>query len=512
LSAVSDNRLSFLEVLQHYPTPQIHLHANQLAQLGQGITSFIDRAGTGVVLDLEDWWLSLQAASLGNRVVTRCTPANQPIASTPASAAVPAFPPEPEITAETIAQFLPANWQPVLSHRDDRGRVKVVWLQGTPYEMGYQHGQLLHDEIATVGNDVLSALRFAGRGLALGQLATTRSYLDVVEECQGLADATADLGMTLDACMVLAYGDVYQEMFSSTLPSILFWNGCSQFVATDQATVDGHLYHGSSLDNDGSPVAYILENPVVFVRQPQNGLPHVFIAYPGVVWPNWGMNVAGITIGLDTAHPNSPNELSLAGRSNVQTMAEILKTATQFADARTLMESQPRARANLIMITDGKSRQAGVFEFTGQSLSVRELQQNGVLYTTNHFVLDQMYAKQPLPPDQSSISRFDRFAQLMEPNGSASYYGEISPSIMAKIGRDRVNPYTLESSPLDLFDDDASPGGNGSLRQGIYDPERLLLWVAAGEPPVPKNPFVCFSLGELLNFPNAIPCSFPAIE
>jgi len=40
------------------------------------------------------------------------------------------------------------NWCPIPARREDRGRVKVVWLQGTPYEMGYQHGMLLHDEIA----------------------------------------------------------------------------------------------------------------------------------------------------------------------------------------------------------------------------------------------------------------------------------------------------------------------------------------------------------------------------
>ncbi|MEO1149048.1 MAG: hypothetical protein AAFY26_26145, partial [Cyanobacteria bacterium J06638_22] len=37
------------------------------------------------------------------------------------------------------------NWQPVSSRREDYGKIKVVWLQGTPYEMGYQHGTLLRD-------------------------------------------------------------------------------------------------------------------------------------------------------------------------------------------------------------------------------------------------------------------------------------------------------------------------------------------------------------------------------
>jgi hypothetical protein len=90
-------------------------------------------------------------------------------------------------------------------------------------------------------------------------------------------------------------------------------------------------------------------------------------------------------------------------------------------------------------------------------------------------------------------------------------YGQIDPAGMVAIGRDRVNPNTLESSPFDLFDDDASPGGNGSLRQGLYDPDKLLLWVAAGRPPVPENPFVCFSLEEMLNFPDATPCELPEL-
>lgn len=310
--------------------------------------------------------------------------------------------------------------------------------------------------------------------------------------------------------MVLAYGDVYQEIFANTLPNVLFWDGCSQWVATGEATQDGRLYHGSTLDNDTQPIDYIMNNPVVFIRQPKDGLPHVFITYPGVVWPNWGLNVAGISLGLDSLHPRGPDELPLQGGSDVQMMAQVLRAATTFAEAGQILASQPSGRANLIMVTDGKSKEAGVFERIGRHLGVRPLQDNEVLYVTNHAVLDDLFERQR-PPNDSSLTRFKRFAQLMEPDGVSSQYGHIDPAIMAKIGRDRVNPNTMQASPLDLFDDDASPGGNGSLRQGLYDPEKLLLWVAAGNPPVPENPFVCFSLGEMLNFPNALPCVSPAL-
>jgi hypothetical protein len=416
---------------------------------------------------------------------------------------------QPNLRAESPSF---ANWQPVPSHREDRGNVKVVWLQGTPYEMGYQHGTLLHDEIASMGTEIIDALRILGRGLGLSRLAVRRSPPDIAEECRGLADATADIGMTFDGCMVLAFGDVYQEFFAYVLPEVMFNDGCSQFVASGQATKDGYLYHGSSLDNNGKPIDYWIENSTVFIRQPNDGIPHVFISVPGMLWPNWGMNAAGISIGLDTAHPLTIHELSLEGGSNVQIMAQILKEARTFEEARALMASQNRMRANLIMVADGNSKQAGVFELLGQDMAVRELSEAGVVYVTNHFVSDELAGRDEEPPSISSPPRFERFAQLLEPDGLDSRYGELDPPGMVRILRDRINPYTQIPSPLDVYDDDASIGGNGSLRQGVFDPAHLRFWVAAGNVPVPENPFVCFSFGEMIGMPNATPCNAPIIE
>lgn len=504
LSVADDGQLSLLELLQRYPTQDVYLDGARLARLGRTANQFQASGGIrGTVISLEDWLVELQAS----KAESLCACED----GTTGENALGAPPVAPTISAERIAEFLPPNWQPVPPHREDHGIIKVVWLQGTPYEMGYQHGEALHAEIASLGTDVLGALRFAGRGLALSRLAERRSYPTIVEECRGLTAATEDIGMTMDACLVLAYGDVYQEFFGNSLPNMLFWDGCSQWVATGEATIDGRLYHGSTLDNDQQPIDYILNNPVIFVRQPNDGLPHVFITYPSVIWPNWGLNVAGITLGLDSLHPRGSDDLFLQGSSDVQIMGQVLKTATTFAEGRQIMESQPSARANLIMMADGKSKEAGVFEIIGESLAVREIQDNGVLYVTNHAVDEAVFDKQRQPLNDSTVLRFERFSQLMEPDGISTFYGMIDPAVMARIGRDRVHPRTLEASPFEVFDDDASPGGNGSLRQGIYDPDRLLLWVAAGPPPVPENPFVCFSLGEMLGFPNAIPCESPSL-
>jgi hypothetical protein len=402
------------------------------------------------------------------------------------------------------------TWKPVASHREDRGAVKVVWLQGTPYEMGYQHGTLLHDEIASIGKENIEALRFAGRGLALGRLAMRRSFPDVIEECRGLSDATQDIGLTFDACMVLAYGDVYQEQFAYLLPNILFHDGCAGFVAMGEASVDGQVYHARTLDNNKKPVEYWINNPTVFIRQPNDGIPHVFTGIPGAVWPNSGFNAEGISISLNTAHPRTIDEISLKGASNVQLMARIMKHAHTYEEAKTLMHTWKHARANLILIADGKSKQAGVFEILGRQLGIRELRDNGTIYMSNHF-LDPETVDKASVPDSSSLSRYKRLEQLLEPDSPYTEYGKVDPAVMVKILRDRTNPTTLQVSPLNVFDDDASVGGNGALRQELFDDHRLLFWVAGGSVPIPQNPFVCFSFGEMIGLPNAAPCPTPAL-
>ena len=114
-------------------------------------------------------------------------------------------------------------------------------------------------------------------------------------------------------------------------------------------------------------------------------------------------------------------------------------------------------------------------------------------------------------PTESSLLRYQRFEQLLEKNGSQSRYGKINPSEIVKILRDRTNPLTKKASSPSVFDDNASIGGNGSLRQVVFDPERLLFWIAAGKVPIPKNQFTCFSLGDMLSLPNAKSCPAKAI-
>jgi hypothetical protein len=96
----------------------------------------------------------------------------------------------------------------------------------------------------------------------------------------------------------------------------------------------------------------------------------------------------------------------------------------------------------------------------------------------------------------------------------------MDPAGAVEILRDRVDPWLTDEAgqPVeygrDVFDNNRSIATNGVIRQIVFDPERLLMWVASGsEPPIPSRPFVCYSLGDLLGLPGAATCEpvrFPA--
>lgn len=408
------------------------------------------------------------------------------------------------------------NWKPIPPHREDCGIVKVVWLQGTPYDMGYQHGQLLHDEIASLPRWFITSLHLFAKRFGLARFARRRSFQDIVEESEGLAAATIDIGLTVESCLAIALADVFQAFLRDTLPLLFKYQvdfrqwfpainlGCSQFFAAGQATVDGRLYHGISLDCPRHPVQYWLDHTTVFVRQPDNGIPHVAIAVPGALWCNSGINAAGVSLSFNTAHPGSFKGFSLNGQSPVQLMSQVLKHASSYHEARAFVTAQSPMISSLIAIADGKSKQAGVFEMTAQAIAVRELDEIGVLYATNHFVAPTMKNRDQTPPRLSSTSRYKRFQQLLEPHELHSRYGTIDLEGMIRILRDRTNPNTLKESPLSVYDDNASIATNGTLRQVIFDSANLHFSIATGTIPVSANPFMHFSLADLLNLPQPI--------
>ena len=389
----------------------------------------------------------------------------------------------------------------LVAHREQRGRYTVVWLHGTPYEMGQQHARLLKQELKAglkaIDEDfVLKAMFVMADHLGLVDLARKSSYPDMLEECRGMAEESKDIGWTEEHCLVLNFGDVVAEQVQYGKPKNTdIAPGCSQVVASGKATADGRLLHARILD--WSQIDFIINYPVIFVRRPAGKLGHAVIGFPGNLSPYQGINEAGISVASNEITPRDNTVTDSTGRSHVQLVGEILARARTLEQARTMARKVNSMSMELIVVADGNAGQAEVFELAPAAMEARPMK-DGVVYATNHFVGAKTAPLDRDPIKQDSTLRLQRLEQLVQAGGSATLHGKLSPGALVQLMRDRVDPQTKVASKVETFDDGKSLATNGALFQLVFDPRALNFWVAAGALPVPAQPYTGFSLGQLL--------------
>ncbi|MFO0907601.1 MAG: C45 family peptidase [Isosphaeraceae bacterium] len=169
---------------------------------------------------------------------------------------------------------------------------KVLHVKGSPYEMGYQQGALLKDEIHALVRylfDVkakeitveVAGIKMLNPKRAIqGIAATQKKYVPAryYEEMKGLAD-----GAGMD----------YQEVVAANFIPEMFH--CSGFALSGSATKDGTLYHGRILDYGCD--WKLQEHPILTIAEPDGKVPFVNVTYAGFIGSVTGMNAEKISIG-----------------------------------------------------------------------------------------------------------------------------------------------------------------------------------------------------------------------
>jgi isopenicillin-N N-acyltransferase-like protein len=171
---------------------------------------------------------------------------------------------------------------------------KVLHVKGTPYEMGYQQGVLLKDDIRPLVRYLfdVKAKEFKVDlvpGLTLNPnpkllIATIsesqkkhvpKRYYD---ELRGVADGS---------------GCDYNEIVVANFLPELFH--CSGFALSGSATKDGSLYHGRILDY-GCDWG-LQDHAVLTIFEPEGKIPFANVSYAGFIGSVTGMNAEKVSIG-----------------------------------------------------------------------------------------------------------------------------------------------------------------------------------------------------------------------
>ena len=236
------------------------------------------------------------------------------------------------------------------------GEPPIVYLEGASYDLGYQHGTLLAQDVRASVRDTLRYFRRQLRVPVLGPwfvnrwldwaYAQMRPYIPLgyQEEMRGLADGS---GVPLR--------DIHRL---HAIPD-LTGTSCSSLVVFGRAAKDGRLYHTRNLDwNIG---AGIQAHAVLFVVRPQHGVPFLNIGYAGFIGALSGINAHAISIGeigADTV------DETLAGEPMPFLLREVLESSIDLETASRLVFNAKRTRGYNYLIADGIARDATALETT----------------------------------------------------------------------------------------------------------------------------------------------------
>ncbi len=335
---------------------------------------------------------------------------------------------------------------------------RVLHVKGEPYQMGYQQGALLRDDIRELVHFLFDVkakeMKVELGGIKLldpkqvikGIASRQRKYVPerFFEEMRGIADGA---GM-----------DVQDIVVANFIPELFH---CSGFALSGSATKDGTLYHGRILDYGCD--WRLQEHAVLTIAEPRGKIPFVNVTYAGFVGSVTGMNAERVSIG----------EMGGRGMGHWDgvPMALLVRMVLEEADtldqAIATFRDQPRTCEYYYVIADGKSGKAVGVEASWEAFGT--------------VAMGQTHAKLPVAiKDGVVLSAGDRYKELVRrvQEGLGTFDAESARHLMDR-------PVAMKSN----------------LHSVLFETSTTRLWVANASRdarPASEQPYHAFQLSELL--------------
>lgn len=244
---------------------------------------------------------------------------------------------------------------------EQRDGLRVVRLTGTPYELGYQHGSILREDVRASVRQILGYFR---RYL---KIPLVRSWAanwwldrpwreaapfvpaDYLEELRGLVDGSG-----------VALRDLYRL---HAIPDLTY--SCANFAAWGKATSRGQLIHLRNLD--WNIEVGIQQFATVFVVRPAGKHAFLNIGWAGFVGVLTGVSDTQLSIGQVGAETV---DATFRGEPMVFVMRRVLEEAETLEEAATIIRNARRTVGVNYVIADAKTQSGLVLETTPRAAVV----------------------------------------------------------------------------------------------------------------------------------------------
>jgi hypothetical protein len=332
----------------------------------------------------------------------------------------------------------------------------VLHLKGTPYEIGYQHGALLKQDVRA-NLDYLVNVKGA-TPLKIGPLPLSpRAAIDAIVKLQW-RHVPAKYFDEMAALAAAAELNVEDVRMGNFIPEMFH---CSGFAVMNSATQDGTLYHGRVLDY--AVDWQLQDHAVLIVCQPTDAIPFVNVSYAGFVGSVTGMNSRHVSIG----EMGGGGQGHWDGMPMALLVREVLETAGDLEAAIATMRDHPRTCQYFYVIADGNTNRAVGMEGSWDKFDVIQSGQGHPLL--------------PKPVKDAVLLSADR------------RYEELVRRAQAQHGRiDAEAAMRLMDVPVAL---------KSNLHDVLFAPKSTDLWVANAshdKQPAATQPYVHFNLAGLL--------------
>lgn len=239
----------------------------------------------------------------------------------------------------------------------------VVYLEGSPYELGHQQGELLGETVRKSVGQILAYFRrylkiplldaWAANGWLDRSWRMAAPFLphESLEELRGLSEAS---GIPLK--------DLWRL---HAIPDRTY--ACSGFAAWGQATVGGRLVHTRNLD--WNITVGLQQYAAVFVVRPRGKRAFVNVGWAGFIGVLTGINDQQLSIGQVGAETV---DVTYRGLPMVFLMRRILEEAENLDGAVRIVRDAPRTVGVNYLLADAKARRAVAIETTRRSVAVFE--------------------------------------------------------------------------------------------------------------------------------------------
>jgi len=268
-----------------------------------------------------------------------------------------------QLADPTIPTLGPADGARQLLASHGQGRLelhngtRVLFLRGTPEEMGEQQGVLLREQV----RDLVDRFLY---GVGIGSsFAKGHWFFGEIERCQARIQPFVEPRFLreMDA-LGRAAGIEQQEIRLANFFPELFH--CSGFALMGSATEGRRIFHGRILDYMKG--IGLERNAVVTVYRPDEGHAWVNVGYAGFTGTVTAMNDQHISVG----EMGGRGEGSWDGKPMAQLLREIMEKASTLDEAVEIMRRGPRTCEYFYVIADGRNHSAVGIAATADTFEV----------------------------------------------------------------------------------------------------------------------------------------------